>query len=178
VTDEVISELFPANESLQRWLRLAKEKIACQGLPAGIYWLGQGEREKAGLAFNAPVRTGKVKVPIVVGPDYLDTGSVASPSCEVKAMQDGSDGVAAWPLLNTLVNTAGGASWVSLHVGGGVRMSYSIHAGMLLVTDGSAATATRLQRVLRKDPGIEVFLHADAGYEKAIQTLQAHGLLV
>ena len=143
VTDEVISKLFPQNQSLQRWLRLAKEKIAFQGLPARICWLGQGEREKAGLAFNELVRTGKVKAPIVIGRDHLDTGSVASPNRETEAMLDGSDAVADWPILNALVNTAGGASWVSLHHGGGVGMGYSIHAGMVIVA--------MEQRMLMKD---------------------------
>ena len=178
VTDEVISELFPANESLQRWLRLAKERIAFQGLPARICWLGQGEREKAGLAFNELVRSGRVKAPIVIGRDHLDTGSVASPNRETEAMLDGSDAVADWPLLNALVNTAGGASWVSLHHGGGVGMGYSIHAGMVIVADGTDAAAARLQRVLRNDPGTGVIRHADAGYDKAVQTGQAHGLLL
>lgn len=178
VTDEAISELFPANESLQRWLRLAKERIAFQGLPARICWLGQGERERAGLAFNELVRSGRVKAPIVIGRDHLDTGSVASPNRETEAMPDGSDAVADWPLLNALVNTAGGASWVSLHHGGGVGMGYSIHAGMVIVADGTDAAAARLQRVLRNDPGMGVIRHADAGYEKAIQTGQAHGLLL
>jgi urocanate hydratase len=170
VTDEVIGNLFPENKSLQRWLQLAKEKIAFQGLPARICWLGQGEREKAGLAFNELVRTGKVKAPIVIGRDHLDTGSVASPNRETEAMADGSDAVADWPILNALVNTAGGASWVSLHHGGGVGMGYSIHAGMVIVADGTADAAQRLARVLRNDPGIGVIRHADAGYEIAKET--------
>lgn len=176
VTDLVISEMFPANASLQRWLKLAKEKIAFQGLPARICWLGQGEREKAGLAFNELVRTGKVKAPIVIGRDHLDTGSVASPNRETEAMMDGSDAVADWPLLNALVNTAGGASWVSLHHGGGVGMGYSIHAGMVIVADGTDAAAARLSRVLRNDPGMGVIRHADAGYETAKETAAEHGL--
>lgn len=175
-TDEVISNMFPENKSLQRWLKLAKEKIAFQGLPARICWLGQGEREKAGLAFNELVRTGKVKAPIVIGRDHLDTGSVASPNRETEAMLDGSDAVADWPLLNALVNTAGGASWVSLHHGGGVGMGYSIHAGMVIVADGSDAAAAKLSRVLRNDPGIGVIRHADAGYEIAKETAKAHHL--
>lgn len=170
VTDEVISKLFPENKSLQRWLKLAKEKIAFQGLPARICWLGQGEREKAGLAFNELVRTGKVKAPIVIGRDHLDTGSVASPNRETEAMMDGSDAVADWPILNALVNTAGGASWVSLHHGGGVGMGYSIHAGMVIVADGTAGAEKRLKRVLRNDPGMGVIRHADAGYETAKET--------
>jgi urocanate hydratase len=176
VTDEVISGLFPKNDSLHRWLRLAKEKIAFQGLPARICWLGQGEREAAGLAFNELVRTGKVKAPIVIGRDHLDTGSVASPNRETEAMLDGSDAIADWPLLNALLNTAGGASWVSLHHGGGVGMGYSIHAGMVIVADGSPDAAARLSRVLRNDPGIGVIRHADAGYDIAKDTARQFGL--
>ena len=176
VTDELILKLFPENKSLQRWMKMAKERIAFQGLPARICWLGQGEREKAGLAFNELVRTGKVKAPIVIGRDHLDTGSVASPNRETEAMLDGSDAVADWPILNALVNTAGGASWVSLHHGGGVGMGYSIHAGMVIVADGSAEAAERLSRVLRNDPGMGVIRHADAGYDKALDTLREHGL--
>jgi len=176
VTDELIANMFPENESLQRWLKLAKERIAFQGLPARICWLGQGEREKAGLAFNELVRTGKLKAPIVIGRDHLDTGSVASPNRETEAMLDGSDAVADWPLLNALVNTAGGASWVSLHHGGGVGMGYSIHAGMVIVADGTYEAANRLSRVLRNDPGMGVIRHADAGYELAKQTAKEFGL--
>ncbi|TCJ19069.1 urocanate hydratase [Flaviaesturariibacter flavus] len=176
VTDEVIANLFPENTSLQRWLKLAKERIAFQGLPARICWLGQGEREKAGLAFNELVRSGKVKAPIVIGRDHLDTGSVASPNRETEAMKDGSDAVADWPILNALVNTAGGASWVSLHHGGGVGMGYSIHSGMVIVADGSDDAEARLRRVLRNDPGMGVIRHADAGYEIAQQTAAAHDL--
>jgi urocanate hydratase len=176
VTDEVIRNLFPHNTSLIRWLDLAKEKIAFQGLPARICWLGQGEREKAGLAFNELVRTGKVKAPIVIGRDHLDTGSVASPNRETEAMLDGSDAVADWPILNALVNTAGGASWVSLHHGGGVGMGYSIHAGMVIVADGTADAALRLSRVLRNDPGMGVIRHADAGYDVAKDTLRNNDL--
>jgi urocanate hydratase len=176
VTDEVIRNLFPENKSLLRWLDLAKEKIAFQGLPARICWLGQGEREKAGLAFNEMVRTGKVKAPIVIGRDHLDTGSVASPNRETEAMLDGSDAVADWPILNALVNTAGGASWVSLHHGGGVGMGYSIHAGMVIVADGTDDAALRLSRVLRNDPGMGVIRHADAGYDVALDTLRNNDL--
>ena len=154
VTDELIANMFPQNQSLQRWLKLAKEKISFQGLPARICWLGQGEREKAGLAFNELVRTKKVKAPIVIGRDHLDTGSVASPNRETESMLDGSDAVADWPILNALVNTAGGASWVSLHHGGGVGMGYSIHAGMVIVADGTDDAEQRLKRVLRNDPGM------------------------
>ncbi|MEP6748543.1 MAG: urocanate hydratase [Bacteroidota bacterium] len=176
VTDELIATMFPENASLQRWLKLAKERIAFQGLPARICWLGQGEREKAGLAFNELVRTGKVKAPIVIGRDHLDTGSVASPNRETEAMLDGSDAVADWPILNALVNTAGGASWVSLHHGGGVGMGYSIHAGMVIVADGTEDAAARLSRVLRNDPGMGVIRHADAGYELARETLEKNHL--
>lgn len=166
-TDKVLASLFPENKSLINWLTLAKEKIAFQGLPARICWLGQGEREKAGLAFNELVRTGKVKAPIVIGRDHLDTGSVASPNRETESMMDGSDAVADWPILNLLVNTAGGASWVSLHHGGGVGIGYSIHAGMVIVADGTQMAADKLSRVLRNDPGLGVIRHADAGYELA-----------
>ena len=176
VTDQVVIDLFPENKSMQRWMKMAREKIAFQGLPARICWLGQGEREKAGLAFNELVRTGKVKAPIVIGRDHLDTGSVASPNRETEAMLDGSDAVADWPVLNSLMNTAGGASWVSLHHGGGVGMGYSIHAGMVIVADGTAAAATRLARVLRNDPGLGVIRHADAGYDVAKDTERKFGL--
>lgn len=176
VTDELIANMFPENHSLQRWLKLAKERIAFQGLPARICWLGQGEREKAGLAFNELVRTGKVKAPIVIGRDHLDTGSVASPNRETEAMMDGSDAVADWPILNALVNTAGGASWVSLHHGGGVGMGYSIHAGMVIVADGTKDAEARIARVLRNDPGMGVIRHADAGYELAKETARNNGL--
>ena len=167
VTDKVMMDLFAENASLMRWFKLAQEKIAFQGLPARICWIGQGDREKAGLAFNELVRTGKVKAPIVIGRDHLDTGSVASPNRETEAMLDGSDAVADWPILNALVNTAGGASWVSLHHGGGVGMGYSIHAGMVIVADGTDEAAARLSRVLRNDPGMGVIRHADAGYDVA-----------
>ena len=176
VTDEIIMNMFPENKGMIRWMNMAKEKIAFQGLPARICWLGQGEREKAGLAFNELVRTGKVKAPIVIGRDHLDTGSVASPNRETESMPDGSDAVADWPILNALVNTAGGASWVSLHHGGGVGMGYSIHAGMVIVADGTADAEERLKRVLRNDPGMGVIRHADAGYEIARETADAHGL--
>ncbi|MES2881930.1 MAG: urocanate hydratase, partial [Bacteroidota bacterium] len=175
-TDDVIAKMFPHNKGLQRWLKLAQEKIAFQGLPARICWLGQGEREMAGLAFNELVRTGKVKAPIVIGRDHLDTGSVASPNRETESMMDGSDAVADWPILNALVNTAGGASWVSLHHGGGVGMGYSIHAGMVIVADGTEEAAQRLSRVLRNDPGMGVIRHADAGYTIAKETAAAHNL--
>ena len=176
VTDQAILELFPENQSLKRWMTMAREKIAFQGLPARICWLGQGEREKAGLKFNELVRTGKVKAPIVIGRDHLDTGSVASPNRETEAMLDGSDAIADWPILNALVNTGGGASWVSLHHGGGVGMGYSIHSGMVIVADGTDDAEARLKRVLHNDPGMGVIRHADAGYEIARETSRKHGL--
>ncbi|WP_316806045.1 urocanate hydratase [Pedobacter agri] len=169
-TDRLILELFPENESLHRWIKMAQERIAFQGLPARICWLGQGEREKAGLAFNKLVAEGKVKAPIVIGRDHLDTGSVASPNRETEAMLDGSDAVADWPVLNALMNTAGGASWVSLHHGGGVGIGYSIHAGMVIVADGTAEAEARLKRVLHNDPALGVIRHADAGYDIAQDT--------
>lgn len=167
VTDKLMMELFPDNEGMIRWMKMAQEKIAFQGLPARICWIGQGDREKAGLAFNELVRTGKVKAPIVIGRDHLDTGSVASPNRETESMLDGSDAVADWPILNALVNTAGGASWVSLHHGGGVGLGYSIHAGMVIVADGTDEAADKLSKVLRNDPGMGVIRHADAGYDIA-----------
>jgi urocanate hydratase len=166
-TDEAIMDLFPENDGLIRWIKMAQQKISFQGLPARICWIGQGDRQKAGLAFNDLVRTGKVKAPIVIGRDHLDTGSVASPNRETEAMLDGSDAVADWPILNALMNTAGGASWVSLHHGGGVGMGYSIHAGMVIVADGTEEAASKLDRVLRNDPGLGVIRHADAGYDVA-----------
>jgi len=176
ITDKLIANMFPNNEGLQRWLRLAKTRIAFQGLPARICWLGQGEREQAGLAFNELVRSGTISAPIVIGRDHLDTGSVASPNRETESMLDGSDAVADWPILNALVNTAGGASWVSLHHGGGVGMGYSIHAGMVIVADGTDDAEARLKRVLRNDPGMGVIRHADAGYELAKDTASKNGL--
>jgi urocanate hydratase len=176
VTDQLLVELFPENTGLQRWLKMAKERIAFQGLPARICWLGQGEREKAGLAFNQLVKEGKVKAPIVIGRDHLDTGSVASPNRETEAMKDGSDAIADWPILNALINTAGGASWVSLHHGGGVGIGYSIHAGMVILADGTDEAAARLKRVLHNDPAMGVIRHADAGYDIATDTARAHRL--
>ncbi len=176
VTDELMMELFPENTGMIRWIKMAQERIAFQGLPARICWIGQGEREKAGLAFNELVRTGKVKAPIVIGRDHLDTGSVASPNRETEAMLDGSDAVADWPILNALTNTEGGASWVSLHHGGGVGMGYSIHAGMVIVADGTKEADVRLARVLRNDPGIGVIRHADAGYDIAQDYSRKYGL--
>ncbi|MBC7555075.1 MAG: urocanate hydratase [Taibaiella sp.] len=175
-TDKALMELFPDNVGLHRWLKMARERIAFQGLPARICWLGMGEREKAGLMFNELVRTGKVKAPIVIGRDHLDTGSVASPNRETEAMKDGSDAVADWPILNALINTAGGASWVSFHHGGGVGMGYSLHAGMVIVADGTTDADERLRRVLHNDPAMGVIRHADAGYEIAQKTSDEFGL--
>jgi len=175
-TDKALAELFPENAGLQRWLKMAREKIAFQGLPARICWLGMGEREKAGELFNELVRTGKVKAPIVIGRDHLDCGSVASPNRETEAMKDGSDAVADWPILNALINTAGGASWVSFHHGGGVGMGYSLHAGMVIVADGTDEAAERLRRVLHNDPAMGVLRHADAGYEDAQANAEKFGL--
>jgi len=169
-TDKKILELFPENKGLARWIKMAQERIAFQGLPARICWLGQGDREIAGLAFNELVASGKVKAPIVIGRDHLDTGSVASPNRETEAMMDGSDAIADWPILNALINTAGGASWVSVHHGGGVGIGYSIHAGMVIVADGTADAAIRLKRVLHNDPAMGVIRHADAGYDIAKDT--------
>lgn len=175
-TDKLILELFPENKPLARWIKMAQEKIAFQGLPARICWLGQGEREKAGLAFNELVKSGKVKAPIVIGRDHLDTGSVASPNRETEAMKDGSDAIADWPVLNALINTAGGASWVSLHHGGGVGIGYSIHAGMVIVADGTEDAARRIKRVLHNDPAMGVIRHMDAGYDIAEDTARKHRL--
>ena len=175
-TDKLILELFPENEGLHRWIKMAQERIAFQGLPARICWLGQGEREIAGLAFNKLVADGKVKAPIVIGRDHLDTGSVASPNRETEAMKDGSDAVADWPVLNALINTAGGASWVSLHHGGGVGIGYSIHAGMVIVADGTEDAERRIKRVLHNDPAMGVIRHADAGYDIALDTARKHKL--
>ena len=176
VCDEKLKELFPENVGLNRWLNLAKDKIAFQGLPARICWLGMGDREIAGVAFNELVKTGKVKAPIVIGRDHLDTGSVASPNRETEAMMDGSDAIADWPILNALINTAGGASWVSFHHGGGVGMGYSLHAGMVIVADGTDDAKRRLKRVLHNDPAMGVIRHADAGYEIAKATAREFGL--
>ena len=175
-TDKLILELFPDDQGLSRWIKMAQERIAFQGLPARICWLGQGEREKAGLAFNKLVADGKVKAPIVIGRDHLDTGSVASPNRETEAMKDGSDAVADWPVLNAMINTAGGASWVSLHHGGGVGIGYSIHAGMVIVADGTADAERRIKRVLHNDPAMGVIRHADAGYDIAMDTARKHKL--
>ena len=176
VCDEKLKELFPDDAGLHRWLDLAKEKIAFQGLPARICWLGMGDREIAGVAFNELVKTGKVKAPIVIGRDHLDAGSVASPNRETEGMMDGSDAIADWPILNALINTAGGASWVSFHHGGGVGMGYSLHAGMVIVADGTDDAKRRLKRVLHNDPAMGVIRHADAGYEIAKETAREFGL--
>jgi urocanate hydratase len=177
-TDEAILELFPQDDRLRRWITMARQKIHFQGLPARICWLGYGERDKAGLAFNELVRTGVVKAPIVIGRDHLDSGSVASPYRETEAMKDGSDAIADWPLLNAMLNTASGATWVSIHHGGGVGIGYSIHAGQVIVADGTSQAAERLSRVLTNDPGTGVMRHADAGYEEAIACAKERGIKI
>ncbi|HET9918429.1 MAG TPA: urocanate hydratase [Ktedonobacteraceae bacterium] len=177
-TDEAILELFPEDEGLRRWIKLAREKIHFQGLPARICWLGYGQRDKAGLAFNELVAKGIVKAPIVIGRDHLDSGSVASPYRETEAMRDGSDAIADWPILNALLNTASGASWVSFHHGGGVGIGYSLHAGQVIVADGTPEAAERLTRVLTNDPGTGVMRHVDAGYEEAIECAQELGVQI
>lgn len=173
-TDAKIRELFPDNKNVHHWLDMADKRIPFQGLPARICWLGLGERQRAGLAFNKMVATGELKAPIVIGRDHLDSGSVASPNRETEAMRDGSDAVSDWPLLNALLSTAGGATWVSLHHGGGVGMGFSQHAGMVIVADGTADAAARLERVLWNDPALGVVRHADAGYAKAIDSARRH----
>jgi urocanate hydratase len=175
-TDRAVAELFPENERLARWLRMAEDRVAFQGLPARICWLGYGERDRAGLAFNELVRTGAVGAPIVIGRDHLDAGSVASPYRETEGMKDGSDAIADWPILNALLNTAAGAHWVSVHHGGGVGIGYSIHAGMVVVADGTEDCAGRLERVLTTDPGTGVMRHADAGYDEALATAKERGI--
>jgi urocanate hydratase len=178
ITDKVVCELFPENESLLRWIKLAEEKVPFQGLPARICWLGYGERDRAGLIFNKLVREGKIKAPIVIGRDHLDTGSVASPYRETEGMKDGSDAIADWPILNALLNASSGASWVSVHHGGGVGIGYSIHAGQVIVADGKEETDKKIERVLKNDPGIGIVRHADAGYEKAIETAKKFGIKI
>ncbi|MDP2340246.1 MAG: urocanate hydratase [Deltaproteobacteria bacterium] len=178
VTDEVVKELFPHKKSLHRWLELAKERVAFQGLPARICWLGYGERAKAGAAFNDLVKTGKVKAPIVIGRDHLDCGSVASPNRETEGMKDGSDAVADWPILNALVNAVNGASWVSFHHGGGVGMGWSLHAGQVIVADGTPEAAARIERVLTSDPAMGVLRHVDAGYDEAKTTAKERGVKI
>jgi urocanate hydratase len=175
-TDRAVAELFPENERLARWLRLAEERVAFQGLPARICWLGYGERHLAGLRFNELVRNGEVSAPIVIGRDHLDAGSVASPYRETEGMKDGSDAIADWPILNALVHTAAGAHWVSVHHGGGVGIGYSIHAGMVVVADGTDEAAQRLERVLTTDPGMGVIRHADAGYDEGLTAARERGV--
>ena len=177
-TDEAVAALFPEKGSLQRWLRLACERVKFQGLPARICWLGYGERARAGLAFNELVRAGRVKAPIVIGRDHLDCGSVASPNRETEAMKDGSDAIADWPILNALVNAVNGASWVSFHHGGGVGIGYSLHAGQVIVADGTDAAARRLERVLTSDPAMGILRHADAGYEEAVAVARERGVAI
>ena len=178
VTDELVLEMFPENEILNRWIRLARDKVQFQGLPARICWLGYGERARFGERINDLVRTGKVEAPIVIGRDHLDCGSVASPFRETEAMKDGSDAIADWPILNALLNTASGASWVSFHHGGGVGVGYSLHAGQVIVADGTPEIGERLNRVLTNDPGIGVARHADAGYEEAQEFARGKGIKI
>ncbi|MBA3737544.1 MAG: urocanate hydratase [Actinobacteria bacterium] len=175
-TDRAVAELFPEDERLLRWLQMAGERVAYQGLPARICWLGYGQRAKAGLRFNEMVASGELSAPIVIGRDHLDSGSVASPYRETEGMKDGSDAIADWPILNALINTAAGAHWVSVHHGGGVGIGYSIHAGMVVVADGTDNAAARLERVLTTDPGTGVIRHADAGYERALEVAAARGV--
>lgn len=175
-TDEAIMELFPEDEHLQRWLKMARQKIPFQGLPARICWLGYGERAQAGLKFNEMVAKGILKAPIVIGRDHLDAGSVASPNRETEGMLDGTDAISDWPILNALINAVGGATWVSFHHGGGVGIGYSQHAGQVIVADGTPAAAKRLERVLTTDPGMGIVRHADAGYELAIKEAKRHGI--
>src|SRR5438270_307496 len=177
-TDKLALELFPENETLARWMKLAQKRIQFQGLPARICWPGYGERAEFGVAINDLVKRGEIKAPIVIGRDHLDTGSVASPFRETEGMIDGSDAIADWALLNALVNTAAGASWVSIHNGGGVGIGYSQHAGMVVVADGTDESRRRLERVLTSDPGIGVLRHADAGYSRAIEFAAANGIKI
>jgi len=177
-TDKVILELFPEDEHLARWIKLAQEQVEFQGLPSRICWLGYGERARAGLKFNELVASGKVSAPIVIGRDHLDSGSVASPNRETEGMRDGSDAIADWPLLNALVNAVNGATWVSIHHGGGVGIGYSIHAGQVIVADGTPEAAARLERVLTSDPGMGVARHADAGYPEAIEFAKKFGVKI
>ncbi|RBW70726.1 urocanate hydratase [Bacillus taeanensis] len=177
-TDALIKELFPKNEALCRWIDMAQEQVTFQGLPSRICWLGYGERKKMGLAINELVKNGELKAPIVIGRDHLDCGSVASPNRETEAMKDGSDAVGDWAILNALINTAGGASWVSVHHGGGVGMGYSLHAGMVVVADGTDLAKERLDRVLTTDPGMGIIRHADAGYERAKEVAKERGVII
>jgi urocanate hydratase len=176
VTDEAILETFPEDQALARWIRMARERVAFQGLPARICWLGYGERARAGQVFNDLVASGRVKAPIVIGRDHLDCGSVASPNRETEAMRDGSDAIGDWPILNALINAVNGATWISVHHGGGVGIGYSLHAGMVIVADGTEAAARRLERVLTSDPGMGVARHVDAGYPEAIEFGRRHGV--
>jgi len=175
-TDEAIMELFPEDDHLHRWLKMAREKVPFQGLPSRICWLGYGERAQAGLKFNEMVANGILKAPIVIGRDHLDAGSVASPNRETEGMKDGTDAVSDWPILNALINAVGGATWVSFHHGGGVGIGYSQHAGQVIVADGTPAAAKRLERVLTTDPGMGIVRHADAGYDLAISEAKRHGI--
>ena len=175
-TDRIILDLFPEDEHLVRWIKMAQEQVKFQGLPSRICWLGYGERAKAGLAFNAAIAEGRISAPIAIGRDHLDAGSVASPNRETEAMKDGSDAISDWPILNALINAVGGATWVSFHHGGGVGIGYSQHAGQVIVADGTPAAAARLQRVLTTDPGLGIVRHADAGYEQAIDAAERHGI--
>jgi len=177
-TDAKVKELLPDNAHLHTWLDMARERISFQGLPARICWVGLGDRHRLGLAFNEMVARGELKAPVVIGRDHLDSGSVASPNRETEAMKDGSDAVADWPILNALINAVNGASWVSFHHGGGVGMGYSLHAGMVIVADGTPAAARRLERVLTSDPGMGVIRHADAGYPLAVETAQRTGVKI
>jgi urocanate hydratase len=177
-TDRAVLETFPGNDHLARWIRLAEEKVQFQGLPARICWLGYGERAKMGLVFNDLVARGEVKAPIVIGRDHLDCGSVASPYRETEGMKDGSDAIADWPILNALLNTACGATWVSVHHGGGVGIGYSLHAGQVIVADGTKEAALRLERVLTADPAMGVFRHVDAGYERAAEVARERGVRI
>ncbi|SFS54947.1 urocanate hydratase [Paenibacillus sp. BC26] len=177
-TDELVLRMFPENDHLRRWIEMARERVAFQGLPARICWLGYGEREKFGLALNEMVKSGELKAPVVIGRDHLDCGSVASPNRETEAMKDGSDAVGDWAILNALINTSAGASWVSVHHGGGVGMGYSLHAGMVVVADGTDEAAERLRCVLTSDPGMGVIRHVDAGYEKAVDSAEKHGIRI
>jgi len=176
--DDLVLEMFPRDEHLCRWIRLARDRVAFQGLPARICWLGQGERARFGCAINDLVASGEVSAPVVIGRDHLDTGSVASPNRETEAMRDGSDAIADWPILNALLNTASGASWVSFHHGGGVGIGYSLHAGQVVVADGTPGMRTRIERVLTNDPGIGVARHADAGYPIAHRTARREGIRI
>jgi urocanate hydratase len=178
VTDDAVLEMFGDDEPLCRWIRLARERVAYQGLPARICWLGYGARARFGLKINELVRSGRISAPIVIGRDHLDTGSVASPNRETEGMRDGSDAIADWPILNALLNASAGATWVSVHHGGGVGIGYSLHAGMVVVADGTREADQRLERVLTCDPGIGVARHADAGYPEAIATAELQGIRV